>query len=171
MWNTPAGLRARRESALKSAMDSLQCCLPAAKYSLRHPQALFVGNAFLSYYVRLYDVVAGPFHPGTAGSPWLEHREEGGEGGLVDLALPTASWRQGCSSWRGWRPVYRRALKAQARPSFNGFMRGEYSNNRLNRSRRLVTQRAFASLNARCAPIPPRRLSVCSIGASRNNGR
>ena len=73
-------------------MDSLQRFLPAAKYSLRHPQALFVGNAFLSYYLRLYDVVAGQYHERTAGSPWLEHREEGGEGGLVDQALPTARY-------------------------------------------------------------------------------
>ena len=46
MVDAPAGLRARRESALKSAMDSLQRFLPAAKYSLRHPQALFSSNAW-----------------------------------------------------------------------------------------------------------------------------
>ena len=150
-------------------MDSLQRFLPAAKYSLRHPQAFFQVMLCRSYYVRLYDVVAGQYHERTAGSPWLEHREEGGDGGLADQALLTACWRQGCSSWRGWRPIYRRAVKAQARPSFNSFMQGQDSNNRLNRSRRFVTQRAFASLNARCAPIPPRRLSVCSVDAPRKD--
>ena len=142
-------------------MDSLQRSMPAAKYSLRHPQALFTGKSLPVILRKVVRCSSGAIPPRDR-RIYLAGTPRRGRGGRA--RRPGSSFGALCQRLLGevWRWTCSKKHEALDSQSFSGFMQVEDSNNCFNRSTRNVTVCAVASLRRTNRAILARcRLSMC----------